>query len=374
MRNKRLILCIILVLCVSMILPACSSNDAAGDENGAYIKFSEWNQDGVINDIVEYVTDVTDEDSSNYIPEEDRIAVFDLDGTLVGEQAPIYFEWMLYTKRVLDDSKCEATQEMKDLAAQILQTAMNRESIPENIEEDESIMFGAAFDKMPVDDYKKYVASFLEQEADGFDGLTYGTAYFRPMVQVLSYLNEKHFTIYICSGTDRDADRVLMDQFFHIPYYHVIGTDCYSEGSNHDDVNYLEYQYDEGEKIMRDDTRIIKNVKASKITQMYQEIGQQPVLAFGNSSGDYSMFTYTASNEKYRTEVFCLVPDDDEREYANMEKAEKLTATCEKNDWHVISMKNDFLSVYGDKVVKNPDNKAFAESLYAKYESEISLN
>jgi len=358
--KKRFVIVITAILCFSLLsgfIPKSICKKSG---------FSDWKRDGAIKELIAYVEDVTNKRSKNYIPKEDRIAVFDLDGTLVGEQAPIYFEWVMFCQRVLDDPSFTATKEMKDLAMQILQAAIDKK-IPENIEEDESIMFGLAFDDMTVEEYKEYVQSFLNREADGFDGLKYKDAYFRPMVQVLKYLEEHDFIIYICSGTDRDADRVLMDQFYHIPYYHVIGTDCYNEGSKHDDVNYLEYQYDNDEVVMRDSTRIIKNVKASKITQMYQEIGQKPVLAFGNSSGDQSMFTFTSANNKYKTAVFCIVPDDDVREYAGASKVEKLKASCEKNGWNVISMKDDFLRIYAEGVTKNPEKLSYTNSLIEKY-------
>jgi len=220
---------------------------------------------------------------------------------------------------------------------------------------------------MLTDDYKEYTKSFLKQNVDGFVNMTYEESYYRPMVEVLKYLDDNDFVIYVVSGTDRDFDRMIMDCFYHIPYYQIIGSDCYNEGNYHDDVYYLEYQYEEDEEVMRDSTRIIKNVKSSKIMQMYQEIGQKPVLAFGNSSGDQSMFTFTSSNDKYKTAVFCVVPDDDEREYANQSKVDKLTKMCEENDYHIISMKNDFLTIYGDNVKKNSNNMSFTERLLDIY-------
>jgi len=275
---------------------------------------------------------------------------------------------MLYCHRVLDDPSFKASQEMKDVAAKILNAAINK-SIPEDIEELESLSYGKAFDDMLVDDYKEYLKAFLEYEVDGFTNMTYKEYYFRPMVEILEYLDQNDFIIYIVSGTDRDFDRIIMDEFYHVPYYQVIGSDCYNEGSNHDDVYYLEYQYDSDEEVMRDSTRIIKNVKSSKIMQMYQEIGQNPVMAFGNSSGDQSMFTFTAQNNKYKTAIFCVVPDDDVREYAYPSKVEKLTSMCEKNGYHVISMKDDFLTIYGDSVSKNSEKLDYTNKLLDIYNS-----
>ncbi len=328
-------------------------------------EFTMWQSNGVIEEITAYVDDVTNEKSSNYIPVSDRIAVFDLDGTLVGEQFPIYFEWLMFTQRVLSTPSLCEDNEIRTVAEDIVKAAEQR-SIAEDIEERESLMFGKAFDKMTTDEYRAYVKEFLSQPADGFDNLTFGNAYFKPMTEIITYLQKKEFKIYICSGSDRDADRVMVQGFSDIPNYQVIGSDCYSEGTNHDEVYYLDYQFSPDEELMRDDKRIIKNVKASKVVQMAQEIGQKPVLAFGNSTGDTSMFMYTTYGNPYKSAAFCIVPDDNDREYANMEKVEKLEKLCEENGWHTISMKNDFLTIYGADVTKNEQNTTFVDSLRDK--------
>jgi len=362
MKKRNWLIIIVCFICITAFLFLFINKKESNN-------FSLWNEEGVINELIKYVEDVTNPKSENYIPEEDRIAVFDLDGTLLCEQAPIYSEWMMYAQRVLDDPNYNATQEMKDVANEILNAAINK-MIPENTEEDESYYFGIAFDGMLTDDYKEYIGNFLNQEVDGFDNMTYKDSYYRPMVEVLKYLDEHDFVIYVVSGTDRDFDRIVMDYIYHIPYYQVIGSDCYNEGNHHDDVDYLQYQYDKDEEVMRDSTRIIKNVKASKVMQMYQEIGQKPVLAFGNSSGDQSMFTFTSTNEKYKTAVFCIVPDDNEREYASQSKTEKLTKICLENNYHVVSMKDDFLTIYGEGVNKNPNNMKLTYRLLDIYKNK----
>ncbi|MGM9550152.1 MAG: HAD family hydrolase [Faecousia sp.] len=104
------------------------------------------------------------------------------------------------------------------------------------------------------------------------------------MAELVTYLEDKGFKVYICSGTDRNADRVILSCFTDVPNYQVIGSDYYTEGTKYDEEYYLDYLFDPGEAVMRDDTQIIKNVKSSKIVQMAQEIGQKPVLAFGIGS------------------------------------------------------------------------------------------
>ena len=97
---------------------------------------------------------------------------------------------------------------------------------------------------------------------------------------------------------------------------------------------------------------MIKNLKMNKVVAITKEIGKQPVLAFGNSDGDTSMLNYAINNTKYKGQGYMLVADDIDRDYANLEKAESLRTMWIEKNFHVISMKNDFKTIYGDNVLK----------------------
>ena len=114
----------------------------------------------------------------------------------------------------------------------------------------------------------------------------------------------------------------------------------------------VDYTMKKDEYLVRTDSLIIKNLKTNKVRQISQEIGKIPVLSFGNSSGDEAMHNYCLSNPKYRTATFMLVADDAERDHANLAEAAKREEKWRKNGYTVISMKNDFKTIYGDGVVK----------------------
>ena len=97
---------------------------------------------------------------------------------------------------------------------------------------------------------------------------------------------------------------------------------------------------------------IIKNLKTNKVLQISQEIGKVPVLSFGNSSGDEAMHNYCLGNQKYRTATFMLVADDDVRDHADLEEGDRREAKWRSAGYHVISMKNDFKTIYGEGVKK----------------------
>lgn len=106
---------------------------------------------------------------------------------------------------------------------------------------------------------------------------------------------------------------------------------------------------------------LIKNLKMNKVSVIAQEIGVQPVLSFGNSTGDASMAEYVTSNNPYKSLAFMLCCDDLERENGSTEKADKMFALCEQYDWVPISMKNDWTTIYGDGVTKKePEREAAA--------------
>ena len=98
--------------------------------------------------------------------------------------------------------------------------------------------------------------------------------------------------------------------------------------------------------------RPIGGLGMNKVTAIAQEIGVQPVLSFGNSTGDASMAEYVTSNNKYKSLALMLCCDDTERENGNVEKAEKMVSLCEDFDWVPISMKNDWTTIYGEGVTK----------------------
>ncbi len=92
--------------------------------------------------------------------------------------------------------------------------------------------------------------------------------------------------------------------------------------------------------------------KSGKAAAIAREIGKRPVLAFGNSSGDYSMLNYAEGNPDREGKGFLVVCDDTEREYGSAEKAAEYLEDVEKNGWTPFSMANDWMTIYGDGVTK----------------------
>ena len=151
------------------------------------------------------------------------------------------------------------------------------------------------------------------------------------------------------SGSDRPTVRILACDLLKIPTNNVIGSDAKIISVNQDENDGGNYVYEKKDYLVRRNL-IEKNLKMNKVSYIAKEIGKQPVLAFGNSSGDTSMINYTIYNNKYKSAEFFVICDDLEREFGNLQKAESCIKLAEKYGWQTISMKNDWKTIYGDNV------------------------
>ena len=313
---------------------------------------ADWNDGAEALDVlVDYVEDVTDEASPDYIPEVDRIAVFDMDGTLYGELFPTYLEYYMLAWRILKDPSIEPDDEMLSLGKELRESVINK-SFAEDMPIRHAIQAARAYSGMTLNEFSDFVTEILLRDVDGFEGMTYGEAFYLPMLEVIEYLYDNGFKCYVVSGSDRFICRTLFEGIVDIPDERIIGMDVELDATNQNGEDGLDYVFSRDDDVVRTDRLLIKNLKMNKVRQIAQEIGRAPVLSFGNSSGDVSMHNFTLNNQNYKSAAFMLIADDEERDYGNTEKAQELRTKWEENGYTVISMKDDFRTIYGDDVVK----------------------
>ena len=323
---------------------------AFAEESG--FVFSEWNPDApALKTLIEYVEDVTDEASPNYIPPVDRIATFDMDGTLCAELYPTYLEYYLLERRIFCDPTYEPDEEMLEFGRMLRDHALDK-SFPDGMDVLHGEHAARAYAGMTLTEFQDFVTRQLVRETDGFEGMTNANTFYLPMVEVVEYLQENDFKVYVCSGSDRFLCRTFIEGVLDIPYEQIIGMDVDIEATNEEGADGLKYVYTSEDNIVRTDRLLIKNLKMNKVKAIVKEIGRQPVLSFGNSSGDVSMHNYTIFNNRYKSAAFMLIADDEERDYGNTEKVQPLKEKWEESGYYVISMKDDFRTIYGDDVVK----------------------
>ena len=315
--------------------------------NAKGTNFQYWNKDSAsFQALTGYVKDVTDKKSPNFIPVEDRVAVFDMDGTLLGERTPSYFEWMMYVHRALEDPTYTPSEEDRAYA-QVVKDAIYAHAIPGDMEGKEARSQASVFAGMTIPEYDDYVRQFMETPAEGLTNLKRGEEFYLPMAEVVSYLKANDFDVWIVSGSDREAQRVLMEGVLPIERDHFIGTDAWILASGQGDTDGLDYVYNQKSDTLVRGQFVLKDVKMNKVSNIAREIGRQPVLAFGNSSGDASMFNYTLAKNKYKSMAFSLLCDDLEDDLGSTSKADKMRADCEKNGWTPVSMRDDWKTIYG---------------------------
>ncbi len=326
--------------------------EASEEEPEAELEY--WSDDSkAAASIRDYVARVTDENSDAYIPIEDRIAVFDMDGTIIGELYPSYFEYMMFIHRALHDDDYVAPEFVKAFAKELEEDIYAGKS-PDNPERRHAKYAGEAYIGMTPDELKEYTLEYMKTPADGFTNLTKGDAFYWPMVSLVKYLQANDFTVYIVSGSDRTVARALVKEKLGIPENRVIGMTYNFIASGQNLTDGLDYIYTKDDKVILGGELIIKTVKMNKVTKIAEEIGKVPVLSFGNTAGDQSMAQYTVNNTQYETKAYMLMCDDLEREHGNMKKADAMKDMCDECGFEPISMRDDFATIYGDEVEAVP--------------------
>lgn len=341
----------VVMLCVVTLISSGSGSLVAKASSSA---LSYWTDSAPgKTQLQSYMAQITDRNSQYYIPVEDRIAVFDLDGTLCCETDPVYFDHQLLVYRVFGDPtyRDKATEFEKATALKVVEFA-NTGVYPETLNVEHGQAIASAFSGMTVDEFKAYVKAFANTPMSGYSGMTKGEAFYQPMIQVINYLQDNDFTVYVVSGTDRLILRGLLEDNLPIPSNQIIGSDETIVATNQNGEDGLTYQLTDDDSLVLGGEFLIKNLKLNKVTAIMQEIGKQPVLSFGNSSGDYSMAKYVVTDNKYQSLAFMLCCDDTERENGKISSAEKMYEKCANEGWIPVSMKNDWTTIYGAGVTR----------------------
>ena len=302
-------------------------------------------------ELTAYVNAITDKNSPDFIPVEARIAVFDMDGTLCCETDPGYFDHKLLYHRVMEDPeyKDKASDFEKEVCSDIKEY-FDTGVYPKGMDVRHGTAVATAFKGMTPEEFDAYVKAYRDAPMNSYTNMTNGQAFYKPMLQVVDYLQANGFKVYIVSGTDRLITRGLAEGMINIPLAQMIGSDESLVATGQGDTDGLSYTFTHDDELITGGDFLIKNLKMNKVTAIEREIGLQPVLCFGNSSGDAAMANYTITNNKYRSGAYLLCCDDLDRENGNLSKAESMRQSCEKNGWTAVSMKNDWTTIYGEGV------------------------
>ena len=171
-------------------------------------------------------------------------------------------------------------------------------------------------------------------------------------VELFEKLQKNGFSVYVVTATERNIVRQVIAGTLDIPPSHVIGTEYGYTATNQGDVADADYTFQSKDQIVFDGNYYGENAKTSKVDAIVREIGQQPVLAFGNSSGDLAMEVYTITDNPFLSAAYMVLADDAKREYGSFDGTAAKKTSYEEMGIGVISMRDDFATIYGDNVEK----------------------
>jgi phosphoglycolate phosphatase-like HAD superfamily hydrolase len=303
-----------------------------------------WNEGPAKQAIVDFVRATTDRASPNFVPPEARIATFDQDGTLWVEH-PMYSQVVYCLDRV--PAVVDKKPELKDVEPFKTVLSGNREELAKlSLADLEKVLF-ATLSGMSVEEFNAEVTKWLETARHPRWKRAYTDLVYQPMLEVLRYLRDNAYKTYIVTGGGQDFVRVYAERVYGIPPEQVVGT---AAGTKYG------YGQDGKPFLTKEPKLLLNDDRAGKPEGIHLMIGRRPYAAFGNSTGDREMLEWTGAGAGARLRMLVL-HDDATREYAYGPAlglpdtkvgtfTQALFDEAKKNNWVVISMKNDWNRVF----------------------------
>ena len=328
---------LLLISVFSFLLIACQNKEATTEIKTTSDPLPSWNEGATKDAILKFVSEVTDENSTFFVPVEDRIATFDNDGNLWSEK-PFYYQLKFAIDRV------------KELAPEHPEW-LDKQPFKGAIEDDLDAVLAtgthgllelvmATHAGMTEDEFNTSVDSWLKNNTHSRFNQPYNNLIYQPMLELLDYLRANEFTTFIVSGGGIDFIRVWGTEAYGIPTHQIIGSSLKSA-----------WEYSEGAGVIRKTAEInFIDDHEGKPVGIHQHIGKKPIFASGNSDGDLQMLRYAASNS-HPSFMLYLHHTDAEREWAydretHVGKLDKGLDEAKDRGWTVIDMKNDWNVIY----------------------------
>ena len=301
-----------------------------------------WRDGSARRAISDFVRRTCGEDGSVAVPIEERVAVFDNDGTLWCEKPmPIQLDFILRRLVEMAEAQPELRERQPWKAAHERDHAWFGALMEQHYAGDDTdvrtLAAGilAAFAGISVEDFEQQADGFLRSAQHPTLGRGYVECGYAPMIELLRYLGANGFSNYIASGGGRDFMRPVSHDMYGIPRERVIGsstTFAYTSDGHGGTITHkpeADYLDDGPEKPVR----------------IWSRTGRRPLLAAGNSNGDVPMleFAHHADNPTLR---LLVLHDDAEREFDYTTGADQALTRAEADGWTVVSMRNDWTTVF----------------------------
>lgn len=334
--NLKLPLILVLVLVLVLVLQACAS-PVASDSGPKIQALPSWNEGASKQNIMDFVAAVTDASDGRFVPEAERIAVFDNDGNLWSEQ-PMYFQlaFALDRLRALAPDHPEWQQEQPFKAA----LEGDLEAVMAGGERALLQLLMTTHAGMSTEEFDQVVTDWVNTARHPTSGKLYTEMVYQPMLELLDYLRANGFKTYIVSGGGIDFMRAWTERVYGIPPEQVVGSSIKTRFAFRDGVP---------EVIRLPEIDFIDD-KEGKPVGIQRHIGRRPIAAFGNSDGDLQMLQWTAAGPGARLAVI-VHHTDAAREWAydrdsHVGRLDKALLEAKQNNWTIVDMKNDWNTIF----------------------------
>jgi phosphoserine phosphatase len=296
-----------------------------------------WNDGPAKRSIVEFVAHVTIDGSPEFVPAAERIATFDNDGTLICEQ-PFYFQGLFTIDRV----RALAPQHPEWRERQPFQALLEGDwtMLARGGSKSVADLTAVTHAGLTTDEFDRTVATWLATARHPRFKRAYTELVYQPMLELLDWLRARGFKTYVCSGSGAEFLRAFAEKVYGIPPEQVIGSSIRTR-----------YEIRDGRPVLlRLPEPEFVNNDAEKPVGIQRHIGRRPILAFGNSDGDFQMLEWTTAGAAPRMALY-LHHDDENREWAYDRKSpvgrlDRGLDESPRRGWTVVSMKNDFRVVF----------------------------
>ncbi|MBT4157344.1 MAG: haloacid dehalogenase-like hydrolase, partial [Planctomycetaceae bacterium] len=291
-KKEQLLMTLRMFLCSLMLMSVTQAEDL----------LPSWAETAPKQAILDFVARVSEPNGKDFVPEQDRLAVFDNDGTLWPE-CPMPFQ-IAY---VIDEVKRLATEQPELAKDPMIKAALEGDfkALFAGEKHDGFMKIMAlTHSGMSSDEFSKRVKSWFSKAKYLPLGTSYGEATYQPMQEVFDLLRSKSFKIAIVSGGGADFMRQFSQDVYDIEPEWVLG-------SSADVVFELQ---DNKPTFMKQATGLYINDKVGKSVRIYQHLGRRPIACFGNSDGDQSMLEYTTIDNPYKSLGVIIHHTDGQRE------------------------------------------------------------
>ncbi|GLH33926.1 haloacid dehalogenase [Pseudomonas sp. BR1R-5] len=284
-----------------------------------------------------FVTAVTTEGSKDYVPEAERIAVFDNDGTLWSEQ-PLYFE-VLYA---LDEVKRLAPQHPEWATQQPFKAVLDgdQKALTDSGMDGILKIVAATHAGVSTEDFIANSRRWLATAVHPRSHKPYTEMVFQPMLELLQYLRANGFRTYIVSGGEVAFMRAFAQEVYGVPPEQVIGTTL--------DARFID---DNGKLSIERLPKLLHNDDGpGKPVSIDSRIGRRPIFAFGNSDGDLQMLQWTMAGDGKRF-AGLVHHTDATREWAydrdsQIGRLDKALDAARAGNWTVVDMAREWQRIY----------------------------